>query len=413
MAENITRCPKCNTSFRISEKHLNTGKGAVRCGSCLNVFTARDFLVASKAVEQEIEEPELQHEENDELEKFDTDEVLISDDMDSEPSKSGISNNDVKKEFNEALFKDSDTGEYEFNLFERDALADEDDDTVPEDESWALDLLEGDDEDHSHAPTSEQIQEQEEKNITQEFDSSYYKNSFQIIDENQKEESSEHGDYDKNIGKELFTDENGYDEPKMEEYDYSEGSQQLYETSSSNERYLDSIEPEPVEFNWQQHSNFWHSKLLWTCLSLCAGLCLATQIAWVKFDSLSVVEPYRSHYARICSIFGCTLPPLIDKTKIRTANLVVRTHPKVKGALIVDAILQNTARFEQKYPVLDLVFTDSQDKAIAAKRLRPEDYLGGELTGKTHMPVKQPIHIAIEVADPGAHATGYKMTIVQ
>ncbi|HEY0892469.1 MAG TPA: DUF3426 domain-containing protein [Cellvibrio sp.] len=43
----ITRCPKCGTAFRVTPSQLQSAKGAVRCGSCLNVFKAQEYLVAS------------------------------------------------------------------------------------------------------------------------------------------------------------------------------------------------------------------------------------------------------------------------------------------------------------------------------------------------------------------------------
>lgn len=42
----ITRCPKCSTAFRVTQSQLQSAKGAVRCGSCLNVFKAQDYAVA-------------------------------------------------------------------------------------------------------------------------------------------------------------------------------------------------------------------------------------------------------------------------------------------------------------------------------------------------------------------------------
>ncbi|MGB1091872.1 MAG: MJ0042-type zinc finger domain-containing protein, partial [Oceanobacter sp.] len=45
MAEHVTRCPHCHTSFRIRSEHLAAAKGKVRCGSCLQVFNARENLV--------------------------------------------------------------------------------------------------------------------------------------------------------------------------------------------------------------------------------------------------------------------------------------------------------------------------------------------------------------------------------
>ncbi len=45
----ITRCPKCDTSFRITTAQLETAKGAVRCGSCLQIFQATEHIVEESA----------------------------------------------------------------------------------------------------------------------------------------------------------------------------------------------------------------------------------------------------------------------------------------------------------------------------------------------------------------------------
>jgi predicted Zn finger-like uncharacterized protein len=42
----ITRCPNCSTSFRVTEDQLSAHQGKVRCGRCSFVFNARDFLQA-------------------------------------------------------------------------------------------------------------------------------------------------------------------------------------------------------------------------------------------------------------------------------------------------------------------------------------------------------------------------------
>ena len=37
---NTTRCPKCQTTFRVTQAQLRAAGGSVRCGSCLHVFNA-------------------------------------------------------------------------------------------------------------------------------------------------------------------------------------------------------------------------------------------------------------------------------------------------------------------------------------------------------------------------------------
>ena len=40
-----TRCPHCGAQFKISDEHLGQARGAVRCGSCLQIFQATDHFV--------------------------------------------------------------------------------------------------------------------------------------------------------------------------------------------------------------------------------------------------------------------------------------------------------------------------------------------------------------------------------
>jgi|GEM_PF-5370945 len=50
MSQSIfTRCPECSTVFRVTEEHLALAKGKVRCGACMNVFTATEHLVRPKS----------------------------------------------------------------------------------------------------------------------------------------------------------------------------------------------------------------------------------------------------------------------------------------------------------------------------------------------------------------------------
>ncbi|MBL6691218.1 MAG: DUF3426 domain-containing protein [Pseudomonadales bacterium] len=46
MIEAITQCPECQTSFRVTEAQLRIAEGSVRCGACLNVFQAEDYLLS-------------------------------------------------------------------------------------------------------------------------------------------------------------------------------------------------------------------------------------------------------------------------------------------------------------------------------------------------------------------------------
>ncbi|WP_049723646.1 DUF3426 domain-containing protein [Gilvimarinus polysaccharolyticus] len=170
------------------------------------------------------------------------------------------------------------------------------------------------------------------------------------------------------------------------------------------------IHPEPVEMA-AAHERPWHKRLLWGALSLLAIVALVLQVAWLQFDRYSRIEPYRGYYQSACNLIGCQMPTLRDTSKIRTFNLVVRQHAEHSNALMVDAIILNTAMFEQPYPALQLTFSDINNRPVASRLFTPKEYLRGELTGRTIMPSNQPVHLSLELVDPGPDAVNYNLVI--
>ncbi len=170
METRITQCPRCGTSFRVTDALLAVAAGAVRCGSCLHIFNAREhWLDESKpetpaaAVDTPVAAPranaapaetrrEPTFDDDDAL--FDDDTPLFDDDGPAETASAGRSIfNPVDTDF---VFDKDGTDEKpaelagEFldasdwltpnpiNFSERDATTD-DGETL--DESWAEDLL--------------------------------------------------------------------------------------------------------------------------------------------------------------------------------------------------------------------------------------------------------------------------------
>ena len=84
--------------------------------------------------------------------------------------------------------------------------------------------------------------------------------------------------------------------------------------------------------------------------------------------------------------------------------------PEFAGALVVDAILYNRATFSQPFPLLELRFADLNGSLIASRRFKPAEYLSGELAGVSEMPSQTPIHISLDILDPGNRAVNYSLS---
>jgi predicted Zn finger-like uncharacterized protein len=169
------------------------------------------------------------------------------------------------------------------------------------------------------------------------------------------------------------------------------------------------VDDEPLDLAPPRRRKSWGRRIVWSLLILLALLALAGQYVYFNLDQLARQEPYRPWLERICPLAGCTLPSRVDIEQIRSSNLVVRSHPEFNGALVVDAIIYNRAPFAQPFPLLEFNFADIDGKVVASRSFKPGEYLSGELTGQQQMPSQVPIHISLDILDPGTRAVNYSL----
>ncbi|WP_419721970.1 DUF3426 domain-containing protein [Pseudomonas nitroreducens] len=173
---------------------------------------------------------------------------------------------------------------------------------------------------------------------------------------------------------------------------------------------LHDLSDEPLQLDWQKPKRRWGRNLFWLLLILLALAALAGQYIAYHFEELARQDQYRPWFAQACPELGCTLPSKVDVEQIRSSNLVVRSHPDFSGALVVDAIIYNRANFSQPFPLLEMRFADLNGQLIASRRFKPSEYLSGELAGQSEMPPQTPIHISLDILDPGPKAVNYSLS---
>lgn len=170
------------------------------------------------------------------------------------------------------------------------------------------------------------------------------------------------------------------------------------------------LDDEPLQLDWQARRKPWGKWLGWGALNFIALAVLAGQYVIYNYDELVRQDRYRPWFEQLCPAIGCTLPPKVDIEQIKSSNLVVRSHPEFNAALVVDAIIYNRAPFAQPFPLLEVRFADINGKPVASRLFKPGEYLSGELAGRTEMPPQVPIHIALEILDPGTRAVNYSLS---
>ena len=504
----ITRCPKCGTAFRVTQTQLQSAKGAVRCGSCLHVFKAQEYVVATPSptpaaaaikkteqakpdtsakppspaeksasqkpvapslpvskpvapaastilstikplavdkptppppVKPAISQPKKPVVRTIDKSSFaQTDDILISDDMDDSKAEA--------KSYDFDGFMDIDTTpKSDVTLFERKIRDKEEgeDSAKDTDESWA-EMLIDDEEDGTpqlgvlKLKTDEQLADDElsaSNAVNTELErpttpptttASAPGLMFSLISEKDQKASDDFVLSDElaripsnqgfnqisaadTLDPGLFeTPEENIDDTTLKRQVKAQPKIRAYDGSRA--ALLMNIIPAPIEFNAKRIRR-WYQRKLWPSLSFITLIALIAQIGWFKFDYFSRAEPYRTGYLFLCPYLGCQVPTLVDTSRIVASNLVVREHPDIQGALAVDVMIINGAPFEQPFPDLVLVFTDIDEKQVASRRFTAKDYLGGELVGRELMPQNQKIHITLDLVDPGTTAVNYHISI--
>ncbi|WP_085676822.1 MULTISPECIES: DUF3426 domain-containing protein [unclassified Pseudomonas] len=429
----VTQCPHCQTSFRVTHHQLSVARGVVRCGHCLQVFNAAKQLLEQNragasaapvapppAVVEPVAAPEPVASEPPPVEKEDwaiTAQALDELDLDQE-----LARLERRGEAAEPRL-DAKAGALQARRDEpaADEHADEPFGTATDDRHEPLAA-------HEPAPVllDEQPLEPEPGDRTEptlggnlDLDLDDEPPAQHAAEPEPQQRFDEHDDdviHEKGLSARDDDDTDlqlsARDDDPLEPLPgerLEPGFAAKAERPSRKEPLVDVVD-DPLQLGWEKPQANWGKRLLWGFLCLLAAGLLAFQYVWFHFDEMARQDQYRPVFLQLCPMLGCEVPTRVDIGRIKSSNLVVRSHPDFKGALIVDAIIYNRAPFAQPFPLLELRFADLNGQLIASRRFKPSEYLSGELAGRGEMPSQTPIHIALDILDPGPKAVNYSLS---
>lgn len=412
MALHVTRCPHCQTSFRVRDEHLNAARGMVRCGSCLQVFKAAEHFIIDKKAGPNltvVPKPETKTSAKPAVATAasssagDDDEFgLIHDGMDDEEDTKLVSADpfrdfivspatskaqplpDFDIELDESFLKLDNAHPSALSFVDPEKAGKAPDD----DEEWANSLLD-DDSDDVRNKTAQKLAKPKSLD---EF----------VYDRPPPEEDDFAGFFDDELE---IAGDHSISQKTLEQDDLDLNTIEIPVTKVAH------LQHEPLQFE-QPASAKAQRPWGWMVASLVMLLIAAAQTLYFNFDQWARSPQWRPFYAEACTLLNCQLPKVQNLSSMTTQHLVVRAHPQLQRALMVDTLLLNKADYEQPFPDLLLVFRDLNDRVVANRRFTPVQYLSGELAGQFDMPVKTPVHIALEIADPGPEAVSYAISLL-
>ncbi len=398
----VTQCPHCQARFRVNHAQLSVARGVVRCGSCLQVFNAARQLLEQRAQQAPAPEPVEPAAEAPRAisQKQWTAEELDLDNLDLDVELAKLERREIQHtqpSGAERRQSGSDRRQKE------EALSASRDTVKAEEEKWAASLF--------SEPPEERVQVAEASEPTktpatrQRTEPSMSFHTDDIDDEPPLRSTLEDDELDPPVTPVI----EAVEEPEPEERPQPRRKRPRPSTGVHDD-VLQDLEDDPLHLYAQKRASGWGRRLLWLLLVLVAAAGLAGQYIAYQFDDLARQDAYRPWFQQLCPTLGCTVPSRVDIAHIKSSNLVVRSHPEFAGALVVDAIIYNRATFSQPFPLLELRFADLNGSLIASRRFKPAEYLSGELAGVSEMPSQTPIHISLDILDPGNKAVNYSLS---
>lgn len=360
-----TQCPHCQTRFRVTEEQLEVAKGRVRCGSCMQIFSALENRLDEPKPVVAPPEPAINPDPDDNL--------VFADNPEEDAAHGDYIKTDLtfaEDELSDS-FRSMDESVYSDN---RDQIEDV---SLDSDESWAQAIL-----DEANRPG------------------------------NPRQAASFSQTTPAQTGSPTEPETPGPTTQGMvqptDRWPLSSDSQFSVDSRARPQQTLYSnLRQDSISVQGNHSGKI--RVLAWSLIVLAILGVIISQLVWVQFDRFSKVPQLRPFYEKGCQFVGCTLPPLVDMSAISSRKLVVKTNPANRSELVVDAVIINRAAFAQPFPAIALTFADLNGQQVAQRVFTPTDYLADQGASLREMPPQTPVRIAIAIQDPGQTAVSYNI----
>ncbi len=140
-------------------------------------------------------------------------------------------------------------------------------------------------------------------------------------------------------------------------------------------------------------------------------LSLALLIQLALFRNIEIIRYFpqaRPWLEQFCDYAPCRIHARQAIDKIRILERDIHANPENKKALLITATIVNQASFSQPYPDIRVSLSDLTGTVVAQRRFSPADYLGSLNSPFLLMKPGTPVHIRIDVLDPGRDAVNFE-----
>jgi predicted Zn finger-like uncharacterized protein len=362
-----TRCPHCNTRFKISEAQLHAHNGMVRCGQCLHIFDARPHFIPDQP------DPQLEF-------------PILNEPVPGEPADLGESQPAEASDADEAIAPEE-------------LSADE----IP--------------------PTDEQVPEAGEATASPDTTSQTKPDWEQDaqVEEPEPDEAP--------IPEPAIAGPDATGSPPEPELAGKPETEMEPDTAPIPEDHTEEAplaDDEIAPMTLAEQVTVVHDeeidasgaiapaprKWLWMAGSALLVLVLLAQSAYFFRSELAARLPaLKPALVGVCELLGCTVPLPQNAGLMSIESSDLAADPARENRITLNALLRNHAVYAQAFPNLELMLNDLNDKPVARRVFRPADYLPPSENEATGLQPNHELIIKLYLDITDLRPTGYRLAL--
>ena len=144
-------------------------------------------------------------------------------------------------------------------------------------------------------------------------------------------------------------------------------------------------------------------------LALALAALLGAQSAYLyRMEIARELPGLRPLLTEACVRARCTIPYPQDADRIAIEASDLQAEPGKPGHYLLHATLNNRAEYPQRWPHLELTLTDAGDNPISRRVLTPAEWLSAGQNGEA-FPARKAVELRLPFEVPGLAPTGYRI----
>jgi len=168
----------------------------------------------------------------------------------------------------------------------------------------------------------------------------------------------------------------------------------------------------PGPFAWEDKTSRKKRSWLWGALIPVLALALALQAAYQLRHTLAARVPVLKPYlVAACARIGCRVEPPRSRDQVSIEASDLQADPAHRGLLVLTATLRNRADFAVAYPHMELTLTDLQDRAVVRRVLAPSEYAGGTVQITSGIAPNGELAVKLFIDASATEQQGYRLVL--